>query len=186
MKVKVEKLLAESKVKLIVSFTKDEYQAQYDIEMKKVLETAELPGFRKGKVPQAMYLKRFGDRQVVSNTMDSLINNSYYEAVTAKKVKVVGYPQIDLEAPKSGFAYSAVVSVLPEFEVKDYKGIEAVKEVALVTEEDVEKEIKRVLSNSADLEVVEEGTLEKGHTAVFDFCGKVNGEEFEGGKAEKY
>ena len=186
MKVKVEKLLEESKVKLIVSFKEEEYKAQYDIELKKVLETAEIPGFRKGKVPQTMYLKRFGDRQVVSNAWDALINSSYYEAVSSKKIKVVGYPQIDLEAVKTGFAYSAVVSVMPEVEVKDYKGIEAVKEVALVTDEDIEKEINRVLGNSADLEVVEEGTLENGQTAVFDFCGKVDGVEFEGGKAENY
>ena len=186
MKVKVEKLLEESKVKLIVSFTEEEYKAQYDIELKKVLETAEIPGFRKGKVPQAMYLKRFGDRQVVSNAWDALINSSYYEAVSSKKIKVVGYPQIDLEAVKTGFAYSAVVSVMPEVEVKDYKGIEAIKEVALVTDEDIEKEINRVLGNSADLEVVEEGSLENGQTAVFDFCGKVDGVEFEGGKAENY
>ena len=186
MKVKVEKLLEESKVKLVISFTEEEYKAQYDVEFKKVLENAELPGFRKGKVPQNMYLKRFGDQQVVMNTADSLVNKSYPEAITSKKIQVVGYPQIALEKVKSGFAYSAVVSVVPEIDVKDYKGIEAVKEIALVTDEDIEKEINRVLSNSADLEVVEEGTLEKGQTAVFDFCGKVDGVEFEGGKAENY
>ncbi len=186
MKVKVEKLQEESKVKLVVSFTEEEYKVQYDLELKKVLETAEIPGFRKGKVPQAMYLKRFGDHQVVSNTMDTLINESYGEAITSKKIKVVGYPQIDLEAPKKGFAYSAVVSVFPEVEVKDYKGIEVVKEIALVTEDDVQKEIERTLSNSADLEVLEDGVLANGHTAVFDFCGKVDGVEFEGGKAENY
>lgn len=186
MKVKVEKLLEESKVKLTVNFTEEEYKDQYDVELKKVLADVEVPGFRKGKVPQSMYLKKFGDSKVVMNTMDTLINKSYQEVVTNKKIKVVGYPTIDLLEPKKGFGYTAVVSVLPEIVAKDYKEIEVEKEEVVVTEEDVQKEINRVLSNSADLEVVEEGTLENGNTAVFDFVGKVDGVEFEGGKAENY
>lgn len=186
MKVKVEKLLEESKVKLTVNFTEEEYKAQYDVELQKVLADVEVPGFRKGKVPQNMYLKKFGDSKVVMNTMDTLINKSYQEVVTNKKIKVVGYPTIDLLEPKKGFGYTAVVSVLPEIVAKDYKEIEVEKEVVNVTEEDVQKEINRTLSNSADLEVVEDGALEVGNTAVFDFCGKVDGVEFEGGKAENY
>ncbi len=186
MKVKVEKLLEESKVKLTVNFTDEEYKAQYDVEFKKVLADVEIPGFRKGHVPQSMYLKKFGDSKVMMNTLDSLINKSYQEVVTSKKIKVVGYPTIDLVDSKKGYGYTAVVSVLPEVVAKDYLGIEVVREVVEVTEEDVQKEINRTLSNSADLEVVEEGTLEKGNVAVFDFCGKVDGVEFEGGKAENY
>ena len=187
MKVKVEKLLSESKVKLTVSFTKEEYEAKYNVELEKLVKEAELPGFRKGKVPTQMYLKRFGEAKVINNTMDELINESYFEAIKAKKVQVVGYPQIDLaKAPKGGFAYSAVVAVMPVVELQEYKGLEVTKEEVLVSEEDVEKEIKRVLNNSADLELVEDGTLENGNVAVFDFCGRVDGEEFEGGKAENY
>lgn len=187
MKVKVEKIQSESKVKLVISFSKEEYQAKYDVELGKLVAEAELPGFRKGKVPTQMYLKRFGEGKVINNTMDELINESYFEAIKAKKIKVVGYPQIDLaKAPKGGFAYSAVVAVMPTVELQEYKGLEVVKEEVVVSEEDIEKEINRVLANSAELEVVEEGKLEKGNVAVFDFCGRVDGEEFEGGKAENY
>ena len=187
MKVKVEKFENQSKVKLIISFTKEEYDAKYQEELAKCVQEAELPGFRKGKVPTAMYLKRFGEAKVINNTMDELINSSYFEAIQAKKIKAVGYPQIDLaKAPKGGFAYSAEVSVLPEVVAKDYLGIEATKEDVVVTDEELEKEVNRNLANSADLEVVEDGAIEKGNVAVFDFCGSVDGVEFEGGKAENY
>lgn len=187
MKVKVEKFENQSKVKLIISFTKEEYDAKYQEELAKCVQEAELPGFRKGKVPTAMYLKRFGEAKVINNTMDELINSSYFEAIQAKKIKAVGYPQIDLaKAPKGGFAYSAEVSVLPEVVAKDYLGIEATKEAVVVTDEELEKEVNRNLANSADLEVVEDGAIEKGNVAVFDFCGSVDGVEFEGGKAENY
>ena len=187
MKVKVEKFENQSKVKLIISFSKEEYDAKYQEELAKCVQEAELPGFRKGKVPTAMYLKRFGEAKVINNTMDELINSSYFEAIQAKKIKAVGYPQIDLaKAPKGGFAYSAEVSVLPEVVAKDYLGIEATKEAVVVTDEELEKEVNRNLANSADLEVVEDGAIEKGNVAVFDFCGSVDGVEFEGGKAENY
>lgn len=187
MKVKVEKFENQSKVKLIISFSKEEYDAKYQEELAKCVQEAELPGFRKGKVPTAMYLKRFGEAKVINNTMDELINSSYFEAIQAKKIKAVGYPQIDLaKAPKGGFAYSAEVSVLPEVVAKDYLGIEATKEDVVVTDEELEKEVNRNLANSADLEVVEDGAIEKGNVAVFDFCGSVDGVEFEGGKAENY
>lgn len=187
MKVKVERIENESKVKLIVSFTKEEYEAKYNEELAKAVKEAELPGFRKGKVPQAMYLKRFGDAKVVNNTMDELINGSYFAAIKAMKVAVAGYPQIGLEkAPKGGFAYSAVVAVIPTVEAKDYVGIEVTKEDTKVTPTELENEINRALTNAAELELVEEGELEKGNVAVFDFCGRVDGVEFEGGKAENY
>ena len=85
MKIKVEKIENESKVKLIITFTKEEYEAKYNEELAKAVKEAELPGFRKGKVPQAMYLKRFGDAKVVNHTMDELINGSYFDAVASKK-----------------------------------------------------------------------------------------------------
>ena len=183
----LEKIENESKVKLIISFTQEEYEAKYNEELAKVIKEAELPGFRKGKVPQAMYLKRFGDAKVVNNTMDELINGSYFDAIASKKIAVAGYPEIGLEkAPKGGFAYSAIVPVVPTVEAKDYVGIEVTKEDTNVTAEEVENEINRALTNAAELELVEDGELEKGNVAVFDFCGRVDGVEFEGGKAENY
>lgn len=188
MKYEIKKLQELSKVEIRVVFEKKEYDAKYEVELAKEMAEAEAPGFRKGKLPRGMFLKKFGDQRVHSNVMDELINESYREIVLKEKIDLVGMPKIDFltDIADDEWGYKATVAVYPELEVKDYFGIKAVKEEVNVTDEDVEAEVKRVLSQHADLEVVEGVALEKGHTAVFDFCGYVDGKEFEGGKAENY
>lgn len=187
MKVKVKKLEELSKVELSVVFSKEEYDAEYEKQFALELEKIEVPGFRKGKYPRSMYMKKFGDQAIHGKTIDELINKSYYEAVMSKKVNVVGQPEISLleKCKKDEWGYKAVVAVFPEVVAKDYFGIEAKKEEAVVTDEDLENEVNRNLKMKADLEVVEQA-IELGNTAVFDFCGSVDGVEFEGGKAENY
>ena len=188
MKVKVKKLEELSKVEMSVVFTKEEYDAEYEKQFELELSEIKEPGFRPGKYPRSMYMKKYGDGRVHAKTVDALINESYYDALESKKIYAVGQPQIDLleKLKDSEWGYKAVVAVFPEVEAKDYFGIEAKKEEVNVTDADVEKEVNRNLKQKADLEVKEDGVIEKGDTVVFDFTGSVDGVEFEGGKAENY
>lgn len=188
MKYEIKNLKEESKVEISVVFTKEEYDSKYEIELAKEMANAEAPGFRKGKLPKSMFLQKFGDAKVHNNVANELINESYVEILGKEKIDVVGYPKIDLltEIEDTEWGYKAVVAVYPEVEVKDYFGIVAKKDEVNIGEKEVEAEVERNLKNHADLEVVDDGELEKGNTAVFDFCGYVDGKEFEGGKAENY
>ena len=189
MKVKVQKLEG-SKAKLEVVLTKEEFNEKYDKAFEKVIQNVELKGFRKGKVPQAMYLKRFGEGAILQEAIDIALNETYYQAVTAKKVQVVSQPEIDVDFENLGkdkpFKYTATVEVYPEVELGKYFGVEVTKESDEVTEEEVNSYVERELKNNSELEVVEGKALENGNTAVFDFTGYVDGKEFEGGKAENY
>lgn len=188
MKVKVKKLEELSKVEMSVVFTKEEYDAEYEKQFELELSEIKEPGFRPGKYPRSMYMKKYGDGRVHAKTVDALINESYYDALESKKIYAVGQPQIDLleKLKDNEWGYKAVVAVFPEVEAKDYFGIEAKKEEVNVTDADVEEEVNRNLKQKADLEVKEDGAIEKGDTVVFDFTGSVDGVEFEGGKAENY
>lgn len=189
MKVKVQKLEG-SKAKLEVVLTKEEFNEKYDKAFEKVIQNVELKGFRKGKVPQAMYLKRFGEGAILQEAIDIALNETYYQAVTAKKVQVVSQPEIDVDFENLGkdkpFKYTATVEVYPEVELGKYFGVEVARESDEVTEEEVNSYVERELKNNSELEVVEGKALENGNTAVFDFTGYVDGKEFEGGKAENY
>ena len=189
MKVKVQKLEG-SKAKLEVVLTKEEFNEKYDKAFEKVIQNVELKGFRKGKVPQAMYLKRFGEGAILQEAIDIALNDTYYEALTAKKVQAVSQPEIDVDFENLGkdkpFKYTATVEVYPEVELGKYFGVEVTKESDEVTEEEVNSYVERELKNNSELEVVEGKSLENGNTAVFDFTGYVDGKEFEGGKAENY
>ena len=188
MKYVINKLQEESKVEINVVFTKKEYDAKYEEELAKEMAEAEAPGFRKGKLPKSMFLKKFGDAKVHQNVANELINESYMDIAEKEKLEVVGYPKIDLltDIKDDEWGYKAVVAVYPEIEAKDYFGIVAKKEEVNIDDAKVEAEVERNLKNHADLEVKDSGTLEKGNTAVFDFTGYVDGKEFEGGKAENY
>lgn len=189
MKVKVEKLEG-SKAKLEVVLTKEEFNEKYEKAFDKVIKDVEIKGFRKGKVPRQMYLKRFGEGAILQEAIDIALNETYYTAVTSKKVEVVSQPEIDVDFEKLGkdkpFKYTAVVEVYPEVTLGKYYGVEVVKESDEISEEEINSHIERELKNNSELEVVEGKPLEKGNTAVFDFTGYVDGVEFEGGKAENY
>ena len=188
MNVNVEKL-AGNKALISVELTNEEFSVYYEEELTKLLANAELKGFRKGKVPRSMYLKKFGEGQIIQNAVDQAISKTYYQAVRDLSVAVIDDPKIDIDFEKLGekiLKYTAEVDVYPEAELGQYFGVEVEKDSTDVNEEDINQYINRELKSKSDLEVVEEGALENGNTAVFDFEGFVDGVAFEGGKAENY
>lgn len=189
MRISVENL-ENSKVKLSVTLTKDEFQNAYDKALDKILENVEIKGFRKGKVPKNIYLSRYGEGSVYKDAVDVALNDSYFEALSKKKIADVSQPEIDIDYESMGlgktFKYTAIVEVYPEVELGQYFGVEVEKLNEEVTEEDINDFVKRDRLSKAELEILEDGTVENGHTVVFDFEGSVDGVKFEGGSAENY
>lgn len=189
MKVSVKKLEG-SQVNIEVSLTAIEFSEYYEIGLNKVLETVEIKGFRKGKVPKDIYLKKFGQGAVYEEAINDAIAKTYYEALQKKKVLAVDEPKIDIDyenlAPDKPFKYNAIVDVYPEIKLGEYYGIEITKQSVEVTEEEIDAQINLDLKKQAELELVEGKPLENGNTAIFDFLGTVDGNPFEGGKAENY
>lgn len=189
MNYKLERL-SNSKVKLDFVLTKDKFQEALDFAFQKVVKNIEVKGFRKGKVPKEVFLKKFGEASLYEEAINYAVNKSYPEAVFNEKLEVVNQPEFDIDFSSVGsgkeFKYSVTVEVWPEVTLGQYKGLEVEKESEEVKPEEVDKYIKEVLKSKSELEVLEEGTLENGHIAVIDFEGFLNGEAFEGGKAENY
>ncbi|MBB5324601.1 trigger factor [Anoxybacillus tepidamans] len=159
-----------------------------DAAFKKVVKNISIPGFRKGKVPRSLFEKRFGVEALYQDALDILLPEAYAKAVEETGIEPVDYPQIDVEQMEKGksLIFTAKVTVKPEVKLGQYKELEVEKLDDTVTEEDVENELKRLQENYAELVVKEDGKIEEGDTAVIDFEGFVNGEPFEGGKAENY
>jgi trigger factor len=153
-----------------------------------VVKNIALPGFRKGKVPRVLFEKRFGVEALYQDALDILLPEAYAKAVEEAGIEPVSMPEIDIEQMEKGksLIFKAKVTVKPEVKLGQYKGLEVEKMDATVTDEDVENELKRLQENYAELVVKEDGTVENGDTAVIDFEGFVDGEPFEGGKAENY
>jgi trigger factor len=122
------------------------------------------------------------------DALDILLPKAYEEAVKETGIEPVDRPEIDIEQLEKGkpLIFKATVVVKPEVELGQYKDLEIEEKEFKVTEEDVEEELKRMRKQQGQLEPVEEGEVEEGDHVIIDFEGFVDGEAFEGGKAEKY
>ncbi|MBD2844645.1 trigger factor [Paenibacillus sp. IB182496] len=159
-----------------------------DQAFKKVMPKVNVPGFRKGKVPRGIFESRFGVESLYQDAIDILLPDAYSAAVSETGIQPVDRPEIDVEqfAKNEPFKFKAKVTVKPEVELGEYKGLEVPAAEAEVTDEELQAELERLQERHAELVVIEEGEAAKGDTTIIDFEGFVDGEAFEGGQAERY
>jgi trigger factor len=187
MSAKFEKLEGNQGV-LTVEVDAEKVNESLDSAFKKVVKQVNVPGFRKGKMPRPLFEKRFGVESLYQDAIDLMLPDAYTAAIEETGIDPVDRPEIDVEQIEKGksFIFTAKVIVKPEVKLGEYKGIEVEKFNTTVTDEDVDNEIKGLQEKQAELVVKEEGKAELGDTVVMDFEGFVDGEAFEGGKADNY
>lgn len=187
MSVQVEKL-EKNMAKLTVEVSAEDFKAAIKKAFNKNKNRFAIPGFRKGKAPQAMIEKMYGEGVFYEDAADEAINASYAEAMKESGLDIVSRPEVTIEkiGKDEPFVYSALVAVKPEVTLGQYKGVEVEKANASVSAEDVEAELKKVQEQNARLLTVEDRGVEDGDQTVIDFEGFVDGKGFEGGKAEDY
>lgn len=187
MSLQVEKL-EKNMAKLTVEVSAEDFKAAIKKAFNKNKNRFSIPGFRKGKAPQAMIEKMYGEGVFYEDAADEAINASYAEAMKESGLEIVSRPEVTIEkiGKDEPFVYSALVAVKPEVTLGQYKGVEVEKADASVSAEDVEAELKKVQEQNARLLTVEDRGVEDGDQTVIDFEGFVDGKGFEGGKAEDY
>ncbi|MBH0175134.1 trigger factor [Fictibacillus sp. 23RED33] len=187
MTAKWEKLEGNQGV-LTVEVEATEVDTALDQAFKKVVKQVNVPGFRKGKMPRRLFEQRFGVESLYQDALDILLPKAYGDAVQEAGIEPVDRPEVDIEKMEQGsnLVFTAKVIVKPEVKLGDYKGLEVEKTETEVTDEDVQNELTSLQEQQAELVVKEDGTVENGDTVNIDFEGFVDGEAFEGGKAENY
>ncbi len=147
-----------------------------------------VPGFRKGKVPQAFIEKMYGAAVFYEDAANSLINEYYPKEVSESDVKVVSKPVIDVEQIEKGkdFIFTAEVAVKPEVTLGQYKDIEVEKKEAEVTDAEIMEELLKVQKENSRYNPVTDRPAKMDDEVVLDFEGFIDGVAFEGGKAENY
>ncbi|MFL2100754.1 trigger factor [Desemzia sp. FAM 23991] len=158
-----------------------------DTAFNKVKGTLSVPGFRKGKVPRKVFNKMYGEEALYEDALNAVLPDAYEAALAETGVEPVDQPQIDVKSMETGKAWEieAKITVKPEVELGDYKGLEVPKQDREVTDEDVVQNLESKRSAQAEL-VLKEEAAENGDTVVIDFEGFKDGEAFEGGKGENF
>ena len=182
--------LSGSKVRIEIEVSAHHFDHGLDHAFNAIKDNVEVKGFRKGKVTRAIYEQHYGVESLYEEAINHVLGETYFTAVTENNIEVVAQPKIDLDITKvekgKGFTYVAEVAVKPEITLGEYKGLKMAPQSTEVTEEAINIELQKLQEQNAELVLKEEGTLENGDTAIFDFEGFVDGEPFEGGKAENY
>lgn len=188
MSVKWEKEEGKNNGKLTFEIQPDKIKEGLDTAFNKVKKSLNVPGFRKGKVPRQIFNKMYGEEALYQDALNALLPSAYADAIAEAKIKPVDQPEINVESMEKGSAWvlSAKVTVEPEVELGEYKGLEVTKHLTDVTDKEVEDELERRRQQEAELVLKEDKPAEKGDTVVIDFEGKVDGKSFDGGKSENY
>lgn len=172
---------------LVVNVDGETFEKAVNAVYKRQVKNISIQGFRKGKAPRKVVEKMYGSEVFYEDAMQDCYPEALYEAAKEANVKIVKVETLEaVEASKDGFTFKATIIVEPEMEIKDYLGIEVTKKSTEVTDELINEEIEKVRDRNSRMVTVEDRAAQDGDVAVIDFEGFVDGEAFEGGKAENY
>ena len=182
MSVTVE-VLSPIKKKLSIEVAADIVDTELDAAYKKIAKTADIKGFRKGKVPRKILEQHYGPRAKY-DAAGPLINNSLYKALLDNKIEAVSQPEVTESGAVEGgqpFKYEAEVEVRPEIVAKDYTKLSLEKEIFSFDDSVVDQQLEQMANSRTVLEVTSRKKARDGDTVVIDFEGFIDGTAFENG-----
>ena len=172
-----------------VSLSAEEIAEKVDHKLAEIQRTAQLPGFRPGKVPVSVLKQRFG-QGVLGEVLEKAISDSSQQALTEQGVRPAMQPEIEIaEGFEDGkdLEYTIAVETLPEIEVTDFSKIKIERLAPEADDNDVEQALENLAKvHQTSLPISRKRKSKDGDVIAIDFVGTVDGEEFPGGKAEDY
>jgi trigger factor len=176
--------LPESRVRVQAEVPAEEVERRVQQAARKLGGQMRIPGFRKGKVPPPVVLRRLGREAVLDEALRSSLGGWYSDAIDGAGIAPVGEPELDVgELPDQGepLAFSIEIGVRPEASLGEYKGVEVGRREPAASQEAIDAELERLRDRVATLDTVER-PAENGDHVVVDYLGKVDDEPFEGGE----
>ncbi len=171
-----------------IAIAADDFETIVVDRLKELSKTINMPGFRKGKVPVDLLRKKYGDN-VIGEALERSVNESSSQVLRDKELRPALQPKVEITKYEKGqdIEYTMAVEVMPNIEIGDFSKISVERLVAETDETEVEKTLQRMAEAYKTSEPIARKRKSKaGDVAMIDFVGRVDGEEFPGGKAEDY
>ena len=176
--------LPESRVRVEAEVAPTEVERRMQQTARKLGSQLKIPGFRKGKVPPPVVIRRLGREYVLDEALRDALGAWYVDALDSSGVATVGEPDINIgDLPPEGapLAFSFEIGVRPTAKLGAYKGVEVPRREPSADDEAIDAEIERLRDRLATLDTVEKAA-ELGDHVVMDYLGKLEGVPFEGGE----
>jgi len=179
-----KEVLADNKIKLTIEVEAGKLALASEAVYAKLAPSVKVPGFRPGKAPKNIVEKEIGSERYEAEMLDILLPESYYDAVIAEQVEVVGSPEVKVLkfVPTDGLTYEATVEIMPEIKLPDIKKISVKREKIKIADKDVQEVLDDLAKQLAKPTPVERAA-KLGDRVEMDFEGFVDGVPFEGGKS---
>ena len=170
--------------RLKIQVPADRLESAVEKRLRQLGKRAKIAGFRPGKAPMKVLMGRYGD-QARYEALDEIVKATYPEALQQADLKPASRPSIEIGKSDAGadLEYTAEFDVYPEITIKDLNKVKIEKPVVEIAEEDIQHMIESMQKQQRSFESVERASQD-GDEVTFDFAGTLNGEPFEGGKAE--
>ncbi len=179
--------ISDTQVELNVTLSAEDLAAAKTTALKYLSRNVKVAGFRKGKVPANVAEKHLDPNVLANDVVEHAINDSLNEIVTLEDLRVLDQPKIDLKkfVPFTEAEYEAVIEILPEIKLGDYKKLKVKKTIKKVEQKDVDEVVERLRTSLAEKKD-SKGTAKLSDEVTIDFVGKKDGEMFDGGTATDY
>ena len=177
-----------NRVQLEIEVDAETFEAAVAAEYRKNIDKINIPGFRKGKAPRPYVEKIYGKGIFYEDAVNAVYPTALDEAIKASGYEYVE-DHIDFDVTsvdENGVQFKATITVKPEVEVTEYKGLKAAKKAVSVKEADIAAELAKMQDRNSRLVTVEDRAAAMGDTVVFDFDGYVDEVAFDGGKSENF
>ena len=175
--------LPESRVRVDAEVPADEVERSVQQTARQLGASMRIPGFRKGKVPPPVVIRRVGREAVLDEAVREAIGRWYVDAIGDAKIAPVGDPKLDLgDLPGEGqpLTFTIEIGVRPTAQLGDYKGVEVGRSEPTVDQAQVDAELESLRERAARVEIVDRAAA-SGDFVVMDYEGSIDGEPFEGG-----
>ena len=188
MSVKSNKEVETNKHELEIEISAEAFEAAIEKAYQKQKKNISVPGFRKGKATRKLIEKEYGEGVFFEDAVNALVPGEVDTAVAEAGVELVARPDVEVLSvdKEKGIELKVTCITKPEVTIKKYKGLEAVKTVKDITEEDINKDIDNLRQKGMRIIDVDDRACQNGDDVVIDFDGYKDGVPFEGGKAEKF
>ena len=166
----------------------EEFESAVQTAYLKKRKNITVPGFRKGKATRKMIETHYGEGVFYDDAINATYRSTIDDVIKELSLEVVDIPKIEVTSvsKEEGVTFKAEFTTKPEVNISDYKGLEAIKDVKTIGDEEVNAEIARMQDRNARIIDVTDRAAQKGDTVVFDFEGFKDGVAFEGGKGDNF